>query len=91
MSDEPRRERLATQITASTNQRIRAATVGMQRRVDPGYTLAQLVDEALRSYVTRLEKEHNDGQAWPQLERLRPGRRVSPRRASDGDRSSETG
>lgn len=53
----------------------RAATAGMMR-INPGYSLSQLVEDALRHEVIRLSTEHHGGEPWPAAEALRRGRRI---------------
>lgn len=50
-------------------------------RVDPGYTLAQLVEDAIRHELDRLAREHRGGVPWPatgDVPPLRRGPRAEP-------------
>jgi hypothetical protein len=55
----------------------RATTRGMMA-IDPSYSLADLVEQAIAREVRRLQEEYNHGKAWPSATKpLRRGRRVS--------------
>lgn len=70
------RERFSTQVSPNVADRARATVAGMLA-VDPDFSLAQLVEQALASEIARLEREHHGGRPWPGVaRRLRPGRRV---------------
>lgn len=59
-----------------TQARARAAVRGLRLHVDPGYTLARLVDDALTAWCEHLERTHHEGQPWPGgLSPLPAGRR----------------
>lgn len=82
-----RRTKLTVQISAETAQAARAAAVGMQQRVSPNYTLGQLVEDAVREHVRRLEADHHDGTPWPVSDApLRPGARLGGRAPHEGSR-----
>lgn len=53
----------------------RAAVQGMLAH-NPHYSMAQLVEDAIRREVARLEMEFNDGQPWEPAGALRRGRRI---------------
>lgn len=52
----------------------RAAVQGMAT-FDPGYTMSDLLEDALTTEVRRLEVEHHGGVQWPPAYTLRRGRR----------------
>lgn len=53
----------------------RAAAQGMLAH-DPQYSLAQLVEDALRREVDRLTQAHHNGRPWSPAPSLRRGRRL---------------
>ena len=55
---------LTTQVPADLRERVRAAVTGL-RKVDPDYTLSQLVTDALTAHVSELERRHHSGVPWP--------------------------
>lgn len=72
---EARRVPVSTRCDPAVWEAARAAAAGMMR-VDPGYSLSQLVEDALRREVARLSDEHHEGEPWPAPEALRRGRRI---------------
>lgn len=78
------RAKLTVSIPAEVLDRARAAAVGMQR-MNPAYSLSQLVEEAVRAHVDRLERAHHEGRAWePPSAPLRRGRRIEERDREEG-------
>lgn len=53
----------------------RAAAKGMLAH-NPQFSMAQLVEDAIRREVVRLAAEFNDGQPWAPAAALRRGRRI---------------
>lgn len=46
--------------------------------VDPRYTFAQFVADAIDAHCDRLEREHHDGAQWePPSRPLKPGSRIA--------------
>lgn len=70
------RKAYSTRCDSEIWESARSAVQGMLR-VDPGFTLSDLVEAAIAAEVERLQIEHNDGQPWPPATALRRGRRVS--------------
>lgn len=77
------RERFSTQVEATVAARTRATVAGVRRVTGEDLTLAEFVEEALAAHCARLEVQHHEGQPWPTLARLRPGRRVETGYVSD--------
>lgn len=77
MSEGRDRQPISTRCDKKVWAEARAAARGMMG-VDPTYSLADLVEAALRREVQRLREEYNDGEPWPSTNGpLRPGRRVA--------------
>ena len=70
------RKAFAAKIDEDLIDRVRAAAAAMQS-TNRRYTLAQLVEDALRSHVEDLERQHNHGLPFPSAEEPRMrGRRI---------------
>lgn len=69
---------IASQCDAEIWGSVKATVRGMMTTVDPDYTLAQFVEDALAAEVARLQVEHHDNRPWPAAKDLRRGRRVTP-------------
>lgn len=54
----------STRIDEDVLVRTRGAVLGMSR-LEPGWTMARIVEEALDAYLTQLQDQHNEGQPWP--------------------------
>lgn len=66
--------KLTVSLPSEVLQQARATVVGVQRQVDPSFTLTQLVTDALQAHIDQLQQEHHGGQPWTRADRLRPGR-----------------
>lgn len=80
-SDLSTRTVLTVRVDVEMVARARATALGVQQR-DPRFSLADLVESALRAEVARLESEYNRGRPWPARLGADPLRR--PRLASEG-------
>lgn len=70
--------RFSTQVSAGVQARVRATVRGVVAATGTDYSLAQLVEDALRAYCTQLEEQYHFGSPWPPSDRpLRPGPRVA--------------
>lgn len=67
---------VSTRCDEAVWESARAAAQGMLAH-DPTYSLAKLVEDALKQEVSRLAELHNEGDNWPQAAPLRRGRRLS--------------
>lgn len=72
------REAVSTRCDPVVWDEGRAAAQGMLAH-DPHYSMAQLVEDAIRREVARLEAEFNEGQPWAPTAGLRRGRRIEKR------------
>ncbi|MDQ2850163.1 MAG: hypothetical protein M3Y49_05395 [Actinomycetota bacterium] len=72
--------RFSTQIPQAILDRVRSAVAGLQE-VDPEWSMAQLVTDALGRHVRHLEEQHHGGVPWPPVTKLSKGPR--PRRPRD--------
>lgn len=70
------RKPFAAKIDEDLVDRVRSAAAAMQS-ANRRYTLAQLVEDALRAHVEGLERQHNHGRRFPSIEEpLKRGRRI---------------
>ncbi|MDN5803886.1 MAG: hypothetical protein L0H26_04745 [Microlunatus sp.] len=69
------REAVSTRCDPVVWNEGRAAAQGMLAH-DPRYSMAQLVEDAIRREVSRLAEEFNDGRPWEPTGALRRGRRI---------------
>lgn len=70
--------RFSTQVSPAVQSRVRATVRGVAAATGTDYSLAQLVEDALRAYCAQLEEQYHFGLPWPPSDRpLRPGPRVA--------------
>lgn len=71
---------VASQCDPEVWNSVKATVRGMMTTVDPDYTLAQFVEDALAEQVRRLQREYHGDRPWPEAGDLRRGRRVGQQR-----------
>jgi len=70
--------RFSTQVSPAVQARVRATVRGMASATGTDYSLAQLVEDALRAYCDKLQEQYHFGTPWPLSDRrLRPGPKVA--------------
>lgn len=67
--------RFGTQVPVELIERVRRTVAGLQRE-QPELTLSQFVTDALTDYTRQMEKEHNGGEPFGPVRRLRRGPRI---------------
>lgn len=76
MSDN--RPRFSTQVSETTQARVRATVRGIARATNTEYTLSRLVEDSLDAYCTAMEAQYRGGTPWPLSDLpLRPGARMT--------------
>ena len=72
------RPRFSTQVSETTQSRVRATVRGIAQVTNTDYTLSRLVEDALDAYCTAMEAHYHGGLPWPVSDhRLRPGARLT--------------